>query len=123
MLTPSCCVSKGARWSEARDSLRTTNPIDTVSQQRMREVLIVQPPLRISRDFVDYPYLVGLGAYQAAAVIRTSGAFVKILDGFTGPNAQLFDERSYAWLGTAPEDFLTSLRSLGTQTVVINMSV
>ena len=33
------------------------------------KVAIVFGPLRVSRDFVDYPYFADLGAAQAAAVL------------------------------------------------------
>src|SRR4029078_11729466 len=36
-------------------------------------VAIVFPPLRVSRDFIDYPYFADLGAVQAAAVVRAAG--------------------------------------------------
>jgi SulP family sulfate permease len=39
----------------------------------MVDVAVLFPPLRVSRDFIDYPYFADLGAVQAAAVLRAAG--------------------------------------------------
>jgi MoaA/NifB/PqqE/SkfB family radical SAM enzyme len=46
----------------------------------MPRVLVVFPPLRVSRDFIDYPYFADLGAVQAAAVLRAAGHEVRLVD-------------------------------------------
>lgn len=43
---------------------------------------VIQPPLRVSRDFVDYPYHCDLGVVQAAAVLREAGFDVRVVDAF-----------------------------------------
>ena len=48
----------------------------------MTLVAIVFPPLRVSRDFIDYPYFADLGAVQAAAVLRAAGREVALIDAF-----------------------------------------
>ncbi|MFT3769696.1 MAG: radical SAM protein [Minicystis sp.] len=48
----------------------------------MSLVAIVFPPLRVSRDFIDYPYFADLGAVQAAAVLRAAGHEVALVDAF-----------------------------------------
>ena len=45
-------------------------------------VVLVQPPLSLSRDFIDYPYHCDLGIVQAAAVLRQEGVPVRVVDGF-----------------------------------------
>jgi MoaA/NifB/PqqE/SkfB family radical SAM enzyme len=55
----------------------------------MAPVAIVFPPLRVSRDFIDYPYFADLGAVQAAAVLRSRGFGVTLIDAFAAPGAGL----------------------------------
>jgi MoaA/NifB/PqqE/SkfB family radical SAM enzyme len=55
----------------------------------MREITILFPPLRVSRDFIDYPYFADLGAVQAAAVLRAAGSSVKLVDSLAMPGATL----------------------------------
>ena len=46
----------------------------------MTDVAVVFPPLRVSRDFIDYPYFADLGAVQAAAVLREAGMRAALVD-------------------------------------------
>ncbi len=55
----------------------------------MPRVLVVFPPLRVSRDFIDYPYFADLGAVQAAAVLRAAGHAVRLVDALATTGAGL----------------------------------
>ena len=55
----------------------------------MARVLVIFPPLRVSRDFIDYPYFADLGAVQAAAVLRAGGHDVTLIDALALPTATL----------------------------------
>lgn len=55
----------------------------------MSRVAVVFPPLRVSRDFIDYPYFADLGAVQAAAVLRADGHDVRLIDALATPGAAL----------------------------------
>ena len=57
----------------------------------MSAVAIVFPPIRVSRDFIDYPYFADLGAVQAAAVLRAAGHEVTLVDALAMPGATLTD--------------------------------
>lgn len=46
-------------------------------------------PLRLSADFIDYPYFADLGAVQAAAVLRAAGHAVEVWDALATPGAAL----------------------------------
>ncbi|MEZ4220112.1 MAG: radical SAM protein [Polyangiaceae bacterium] len=46
-------------------------------------------PLRVSRDFIDYPYFADLGALQAAAVVRGQGMDVRVVDALAMAGATL----------------------------------
>jgi MoaA/NifB/PqqE/SkfB family radical SAM enzyme len=50
---------------------------------------VLFPPLRVSRDFIDYPYFADLGAVQAAAVLREAGHEVALLDALALPGSTL----------------------------------
>lgn len=57
----------------------------------MARIVIVFAPIRVSRDFIDYPYFADLGAVQAAAVVRAAGHEVRLVDAFALPGAGLVD--------------------------------
>lgn len=60
-------------------------------------VHIVQPPLRISRDFVDTPYHSDLGAVQAASVLVEAGFDTRVTNAFALPDSGLqpLDDRTF----------------------------
>jgi MoaA/NifB/PqqE/SkfB family radical SAM enzyme len=69
-------------------------------------VTVVFGPLRVSRDFVDYPYFADLGAAQAAAVLAEAGFQVALVDAFALPSADLAADAGdpdYLRLGASPE--------------------
>src|SRR4051794_17841364 len=55
----------------------------------MARVAVIFPPMRVSRDFIDYPYFADLGAVQAAAVLREAGHEVTLVDALAIPGATL----------------------------------
>jgi MoaA/NifB/PqqE/SkfB family radical SAM enzyme len=59
----------------------------------LAQVLLLHPPLLLHREFIDYPYLAGLGTWQAAAGLRAAGHSVNVLDAFCMPTSGLIDER------------------------------
>lgn len=66
----------------------------------MHRVTVVFPSLRISRDFIDYPYFADLGAVQAAAVLREAGHQVTLVDALALPGAELSPlEDNYVRIG------------------------
>jgi MoaA/NifB/PqqE/SkfB family radical SAM enzyme len=68
-------------------------------------VAVVFGPLRVSRDFVDYPYLADLGAVQAASVLAGAGIEVDLVDAFALDGAGLTEDRDagYLRLGAPPD--------------------
>jgi MoaA/NifB/PqqE/SkfB family radical SAM enzyme len=76
----------------------------------MSAVAIVFPALRVSRDFIDYPYFADLGAVQAAAVVRAAGLEVTLVDGLAMPGATLTPlDDGYVRLGADPEDIIAAV--------------
>jgi MoaA/NifB/PqqE/SkfB family radical SAM enzyme len=55
----------------------------------MARVVVVHPPVSVSRDFIDYPYFADLGAVQAAAVLRDAGHDVRLVDAYALPGSGL----------------------------------
>lgn len=53
----------------------------------MANVAVVFPPLRLSRDFVDYPYFANLGALSAAGTLERLGHQVRVVDALSRPGA------------------------------------
>ena len=73
----------------------------------MTEVAIVFPSLRVSRDFIDYPYFADLGAVQAAAVVRAAGREVALVDAFAIEGATLAPlDEGYVRMGAPVQDVL-----------------
>jgi MoaA/NifB/PqqE/SkfB family radical SAM enzyme len=89
--------------------------------QEMKAV-VIQPPLLLSRDFIDYPYFTSLGSAQAAAILREKGWEVTVLDGMARSGADLWEEGGEAWLGEAREKFLKRALGLDADLAVINGS-
>ena len=57
----------------------------------MGRVILFQPPLEVSRDFVDYPYHGDLSVVQGAAVLREAGMPVEVVDAFALPDSGLYE--------------------------------
>src|ERR1700722_14670374 len=76
----------------------------------MPPLAIVCPPIRVSRDFIDYPYFADLGAVQAAAVLRASGHEVALVDGFAMEGAGLTGlDEGYVRLGAPVESVIAQV--------------
>ncbi len=69
-------------------------------------ILLIQPSLRLSSDFIDYPYFSNLAVAQAAAVIREKDFEVHVVDGFSMADSSLHPlDGDYSLFG-APIDSL-----------------
>ncbi len=79
------------------------------SPQPGLRAIVVQPPLVLSPDFIDYPYFASLAAYQAAATLRAAGVAVTVVDAFALPQADLRLRPPEAWLGAPPKTFAAAL--------------
>lgn len=88
----------------------------------MVRAAVIQPPLLLSREFIDYPVFAGMGAVQAAAVLRQAGLEVTVVDGLCGPGAQLSPLAETAWLGQPEELFLARLKELDQELVILAAS-
>ncbi|AKT44021.1 radical SAM protein [Chondromyces crocatus] len=76
----------------------------------MSGTAIVFPPIRASRDFIDYPYFADLGAVQAAAVIRAIEGGVTLVDALALPGATLAPlTDDQVRLGVTPEAVVAAL--------------
>jgi len=70
----------------------------------MAKVAVVFPPLRVSRDFVDYPYFADLGALSAAAVLERAGHEVTLQDALATAGARAgFADDGWFVLGSAAD--------------------
>ncbi|MEO5730103.1 MAG: radical SAM protein, partial [Byssovorax sp.] len=70
----------------------------------MGALAIVFPPLRVSRDFIDYPYFADLGAVQAAAVVRGAGFEPALVDALAMEGATLTPlDDGYVQLGVTAD--------------------
>lgn len=59
----------------------------------MARALLVQPPLLLHGEFIDYPYFTSAGLWQAAANLRAAGHEVEVVDSFCLPTSNLVRER------------------------------
>ncbi len=73
----------------------------------MSRIAVVFPPIRVSRDFIDYPYFADVGAVQAAAVLRAAGFVVDLVDALAMPGAMLSPEdATHVCLGASVDDVI-----------------
>ncbi|HUU00767.1 MAG TPA: radical SAM protein [Myxococcota bacterium] len=87
----------------------------------MPEAVIVQPPLLLSREFIDYPYFSNLGAYQAASILRSCGFEVAVVDGLLGEGG-LRETGKQAWLGEPADSFMEKLAGIRADLVIVHAS-
>ena len=59
-------------------------------ERRAPSVLLVNPPLVLGRDWVDYPWFVNLGLLHLAAVLRDRGMDVGLVDAFALRGSNLY---------------------------------
>ncbi len=88
----------------------------------MPEAVIVQPPLLLSKEFIDYPYFSNLGAYQAASILRSCGFHVGVVDGLIGEGGDLLETGELAWLGEHRDTFLERLGDIRADLVIVHAS-
>jgi MoaA/NifB/PqqE/SkfB family radical SAM enzyme len=72
-------------------------------------VLVVQPPLSVARDFIDYPYFADLGAVQLGAVLRRDHD-VELRNAFARAGSRLtWGDDGRARLGCSADELLADL--------------
>lgn len=66
---------------------------------RELRVAVVQPPLVLGADYIDYPWFANLGAVHTAGVVRAAGFPVRLLDAFStyGANLYPYEEETRFW--------------------------
>ncbi len=83
--------------------------------------VLVQPPLLLSKDFIDYPYWAVMAAAQAGAVLRSRDIEPELIDGLSGAGADFTSgTEQEAWLGVSRRRFLEQLDGLEGSVVIIN---
>ncbi len=76
--------------------------------------LVLHPPTTVARDFIDYPYFSDLGAVQLAAVLRSQGLEVRLVDAFALPGSTLaWRDDGRAHLGASVDEVLAAARAAG----------
>ena len=86
----------------------------------MHRALILHPPLRLSRQFIDTPYFTVLGAYQAAGVLREEGWQVGVVDGFAMADADWSLQPDTVWLGQTADAYLARARAARADLIVVH---
>ncbi|MDF1562181.1 MAG: radical SAM protein [Deltaproteobacteria bacterium] len=86
-------------------------------------VLLLQPPLSIHRDFVDYPYHCDLGVVQAHAVLAAEGLEARVVDAFALPGSGLKERADgRLLLGASFEGTLAAVRAHEPRLLVVAFS-
>lgn len=81
---------------------------------KKQSVILVQPPLRVSRDFIDYPYHSDLGVVQAAAVLREQSMAVRVVDAYAMANSRLSAlQDNYVLMGAPVSDVVEAVGDAG----------
>ncbi|MFC1611923.1 radical SAM protein, partial [Myxococcota bacterium] len=88
----------------------------------MPHVVVIEPPLLLSQDFIDYPYFAAIGGYQAAAVLRGAGCSTQVVDGFADERAALTRADDRAWMGVPRHEFLDEVAQTQCDAAVIHAS-
>lgn len=86
----------------------------------MGRILVVHPPVSVSKDFIDYPYFADLGAVQLAAVLRGEGHAVHLRNAYALPGSGLsWRADGRAHLGAAVDELEASLPEGDLDAVVV----
>lgn len=87
----------------------------------MSDAVVIRTPVPLSPSFIDYPYLIFLGACQAAAVLKASGWSVRILDGLSAAGADLVEGKDGFRLGVDPVAFPDQLEKADARLAVVHL--
>jgi MoaA/NifB/PqqE/SkfB family radical SAM enzyme len=83
-------------------------------------VALVNPPLRIARDFIDYPFFANVGLLQAAAVCRAKGFHIVVVDAFAMAESRMrIDAAGSFLLGAGVTDVAATLERTAPEAVVV----
>lgn len=89
----------------------------------MARALLVQPPLLLHADWIDYPYFANLGLWQAAADLRAHGHHVEVLDACCLPSSNATRETGgFVRLGVPLATLLGRLPAEAPDVIVIGHS-
>jgi organic radical activating enzyme len=89
----------------------------------MTRALLLQPPIHLDFDFIDYPPLITYATAAMAAALRRHECDVEVLDAGCMPGSG-FDRTSSGWCwGVPDDDYLAALRSRRAEVVVVSQSV
>ncbi len=73
--------------------LNQTTPVQfRAGEVPVAQLLLIQPPLLLHAEFIDYPYFASAGLWQAAAELRVRGHDVQVLDAFCQATSGLIKE-------------------------------
>ncbi len=87
----------------------------------MKKILTVNPPITVSKNFIDYPFFCNLGFLQNVALIKDKNPFV--LDCFALKNSDLYaSDKNHFLLGIQNEEFLKNIKKFHFDIIIINNS-
>jgi MoaA/NifB/PqqE/SkfB family radical SAM enzyme len=75
----------------------------------VRRVAIVQPPVSVSRDFIDYPYFADLGAVSMAAALRREGHSVSLVDAYAMEGSRVHERGGRFVLGAEVDEVVAAI--------------
>lgn len=85
--------------------------------------LLLQPPICLDEDFIDYPPLITYATAMTAAALRANGCEVVVIDAGCLPGVEFVrTENGWRW-GVEPERYLEHLRGEIADVVVVSQSV
>jgi len=83
-------------------------------------VVFLNPPLRLSRNFIDYPYFVNAGLLLTAAAMREKGFDVAVVDAFATAESDIRElDSEKIFLGTPAEAVVRATAQQDPDVVVI----
>ena len=89
------------------------------------QVLLINPPQRVNKNFIDYPPFVSLGLWHTAAYLKSIGYEVKLLDSFAQKDSEVKTSKScpeYYHLGISEEYLLSEIDKIDFDCVIIHLT-
>jgi len=95
-----------------------------VSRDRNKKFLVVNPPLQIKREFIDYPYFSNLGALQNAAVLEGAGFHTLVADAFSTRRSSAYPVgRDRYLIGCGNRSFFSGVEEDDFDAILVCLSV
>lgn len=85
----------------------------------MEKVIIVNPPLRLPLNFIDYPYFLNIFSVYAGSALKSKGIGVTVIESFSQPKSHYDIRGGEVFLGCSYQDLMNKIERSGVVSAII----